>query len=140
VGRRAEDADLGVGEGRDVGGDRIFEQELALLRQRHRRDRGDRLRHREDAEDRVRGHWRLRRLVAEAEGLEIGDLAVPRDEQRRARDQPPCDFILEMRGDARQALARKPDLLRISFVETAIGMRHDRSSLCDELTTETPTY
>jgi len=50
------DRHLRIREFRNVFRERIAEQEAALLEQRHRRDRDDRLGHRMDAEDRIRLH------------------------------------------------------------------------------------
>ena len=110
VGTRLLLADFDVLEGRDVLGDRIGERQLALLEQHHRRHRGDRLGHGIDAEDRILGHRRLLLGVEAAHGLEVGDLAVPRDEQDGAGDRALGDVGLERVGDRLQALGGSPTL------------------------------
>ena len=54
-----DDADLHVGELRQVLADRIGQQQLALVVQHHDRDRNHRLGHRRDREDASAGHRRL---------------------------------------------------------------------------------
>ena len=92
---------------------RIRQLETALLHEDHRRDRDQRFGHRIDPEDRILRHRRIGRLVAEAEALEVGDLALARDQHDRAGEPALVDLLLEHLRDALQALRRQPDLFRL---------------------------
>ena len=79
---------------RQVMGDRVAEEQAALLEQAQRRHRGDRLRHREDAKDRIEAHRRRRRRIARPDGTPHRQLAASHDQRDRTwqpltRHQPP---------------------------------------------------
>ena len=78
------DADLGIGESRNVFRDGIVERQLAVLDQHHDCDRGDRLGHRIDPEDGIRRHRQPGRDAAQPETFQIDLLAVLLDQQHRA--------------------------------------------------------
>ena len=89
----------------------IRQQQATFLVQRQRRHRDERLRHRGDPEDRVRRHRRARRLVTEADGLDVRDPPLARDDDDGARDPPALDVGAQHLRDAREALGGQPHLL-----------------------------
>ena len=93
--------------------DGIGDEELAVLHEHHRRHRGERLGHGVEAEDGVLGHRLAGRLVAHAEGLEVDDLALARDERHRAGDLAGLDLAAQHAADALEPLRRQADLLRL---------------------------
>ena len=109
------DPDLHLGEGGNVLGDRIGDQQPPFLDQRHRGDRDDRLGHGIDAEDRVGGHRRPAG-PERAERLREADLAVPRDQHRDARRAARRDLALH-----RAVRRRSPALERPTSSGRAVG-------------------
>ena len=87
----AFDADLHRGEGGQVFGERVGEQQPSFLDQGHRSDADDRLGHRVDAEDRVGRHRRPAGPEAPNRSA-IGDAAVAGDERRDAGGAAGGDF------------------------------------------------
>ena len=82
--------------------DRGGEIELAPIDQHHGGHAGDRLGHRGDPEDRIALQRDGLCAVAKADGLQIGDLAVPRDGRDCARESAGIDLRLFPRADPRQ--------------------------------------
>ena len=105
------DADLRVGEFRQVLRHGVGDEQPSVLDQHHERDRDDRLGHRIDAEDRVAGHYRAAR-PQHAEVAAIADLAAPRDHHRNSRQAAGVDFALHDRGQLGEAGRRQPSLFR----------------------------
>ena len=93
------DADLHVGEGRNVFRERIVELDLAVLDQLHRHHGGDRLGQRGQAEDGLVRYRRLRHHILHAEGFVIDRLAALLDQDVRAGDLAGCDLIAEELAD-----------------------------------------
>ena len=93
------DADLHIGEGRNVFRDGIVELDRAVLDQLHRDDGGDRLGHREQAEDRLVGDRRLADDVLHAEGFVVDRLAMLLDQHDCAGDLAGRDLVLEELAD-----------------------------------------
>jgi hypothetical protein len=93
------DADLLLGESGQVLGDGIGENDLPLFRQHHRRDGHEGLRHRVEAEDGVLRHRRAARRIAGAEGLEVGDAALARDDRDGAGKLLRLDLRLQRLPD-----------------------------------------
>ena len=83
---------------------RIGQLEPAFLHEDHGRDRDQGLGHRVDAENRILRHGRIGGLVAEAEALEVGDLALAGDQHDRAGQPTLIDLLLEHLSDPLQAL------------------------------------
>ena len=110
--------DLDVLERRQVVGDRRVEVELALLNQRHRRDRNDRLGHRKDAEDGFVRHRRGLAGALDAEALLERDLALAADQQVGARNLAALHVGVQ----------RRPDRVQLGGVEAQRRSlaRHDR--------------
>src|SRR5262249_7912226 len=81
-------------------GHRIRERELTLFEQHHRSHGGYRLGHGIDAEDRVLGHWHLFLDIETAHGLEVNDLALPRDPHYGAGNVPLGNLDVECVRDA----------------------------------------
>ena len=91
----AFDADLRAGESRNEFRDRIGEQNAPFLDHLHNCDRHDRLRHRIDAEDRIMRHHVVGQWRTAAEGLEITDASLARDQGDGARNPPGRDLALK---------------------------------------------
>jgi hypothetical protein len=100
------------GEGGQVFGERVGEQQPPFLDQGHCRDADDRLGHRIDAEDRVGRHWRPAR-PQRAEALRIGDAAIARDERRNSRGAAGGDLARHRLADTLQRRTRQSDLFRL---------------------------
>ena len=111
--RRILLADAHVGHLGQVFAHRISERKLAILDQDHRRHAGDRLGHRGDPEDRVGLQRDLAGAIIGADGLQVGELAVPREGNDGAREDAAGDLGLVPRGDARQARGREASADRV---------------------------
>jgi len=104
--------DRAIGEFRQILGDWGGDLQLALFRQDHRGDRGQRLGHRGDPEDRVELHRHRGLAVAPAERLGMGHMAAAGDQHDRPGDHVALDVLPECRREARETLRRQPDFLR----------------------------
>ncbi len=82
---------------------------------------GHRLGHGGDVEDGVGGHGDVGRLVAEAIGVELHELAVTGDRDDRAGNPPRIDVRLQHAVDPRQPLAGEPDLLGLGTGQRIFG-------------------
>ncbi len=91
----ADHADLLAGELRNELGNRVAEQQVTVLDQRHDADRHDRLGHREYPEDRIVRHRRGARRALLAHRLEPADLAAPRHQHGDAGNGSLVDLALE---------------------------------------------
>ncbi|MDX5377773.1 MAG: hypothetical protein LPK08_09720, partial [Halomonas sp.] len=97
----ARDPDAVVAPGRDEAADRVVQLKVAALIQHHKRHRGDRLGHGIDAEDGVVPHDLVPLQVHGAEGLLVGDVAVPGDLHLTAGDLLRADVVaFQMVADA----------------------------------------
>jgi hypothetical protein len=74
--------------------DRGREVELAVLDQHHGGHAGDRLTRRGDPDDRIGPQWYGLGVVAKADGAQIGNLAVARDDRNSAREGTGIDLRL----------------------------------------------
>ena len=93
---------------RDPAGDRVVERDPPFLGEHHEGDARDRLGHRVDAKDRVLLEALLLRERGVAEHAPVDELALPRHEQQRARQQARLDVALgEETVDASQARRRR---------------------------------
>ena len=107
-GALAGNPDLVIAPFRNKSRDRIIELEMPLLVEAHQRDRGDRLRHRVEAEDRVVGHRRFALAIRHAHRLEVGDVAVARDERLASGDLPGLDIVaVQMIGNSIEPIGRE---------------------------------
>ncbi len=104
-------ADLHVRHGRQILGDRVGQEQPALLDQHHDGDRRHRLAHGGEREDGIARHLDLAGRIQEADGLEVGELPLARDGDDRAGDAALLDVGFQHRGDALQALAGEADFL-----------------------------
>ena len=120
----ALDADLHIGEGRNVGRHRIGEREAALLDQHHRRDAGDRLGHRIQREHGVGRHRRAGGDVAHADAFLIDRPAVLQDQHHRAGNLALRDLVVEEGGEPFEAGLRHG--LRATAAAAWLGMRQGR--------------
>jgi hypothetical protein len=96
--------------------DWIVEAQRAVLDERHRAGRDDRLRHRPDAADRVGCHRRPRALALEgqiARCLDM-DLAVAGDDSDRTWDVAGVEVTTEHVSHASQPFRRKPPVVTLS--------------------------
>ena len=104
------DADLHLGEGGEVLGNRIGEDDPPLLGEHHGGGGHEWLRHRVEAEDGVLGHRRAALRVPGAERLEVGDAALARDHGDGAGKLLRLDLGLQDLPDPAQPLGREADL------------------------------
>jgi hypothetical protein len=104
-------------------GDRGCEIELALLNQHHGGHTGDRLGHRGDPEDRIALKRDRLCAVAKANGLQISDLAVPRDGRDRAREGAGINLRLLPGRDPRQPRRREAKRFRIAHRRDVVRAR-----------------
>ena len=108
------EVDLHVGELGQVLGDRVGEQELALLEEDHHRRRGHRLGSASRAGRSCRAVIGVPAGdVARPDGAEVHDLAAARDQRHHAGQVAGVDVALHGGGDAREPLARDTDVLRL---------------------------
>ena len=99
-------------ERRQVGADRLVDEQPVLLGERQRRRGHDRLGHGRDAEDGVLGHRRALGLVEETERLVVHQLALARDRDDGAGHAALVDVVLERGRDAGQPLRRHAHAFR----------------------------
>ena len=114
---------LEILELRNVLRDRIVELPFTLFEQNHHRDAGDRLAHRIDAKDAVRRHRLVGVDVLFADGVEMHDLAVSRDERDDARELSLIHDALHARRHGLQAVRRHADAFRLGCRYIASGVR-----------------
>jgi len=112
---------LQVGELRNELRDRIVEFESTFLVERHQRRAGHGLGHRVDAEDRVPGHGGAARDVLLAEGAEVRDLAVPRNDGHDAGEFPSVDESLHGGVQFREAFGAHADFGGVDDREIAFA-------------------
>ena len=103
------DADFQISQFGNEFGDRIGDEQLAVLEQHHQRDRDDRLGHRIDAEDGVAGQRRTAG-PQRAEIAPIADLAAARDQHGDTRHVTGIDLALHHCREAIETGGMKPDL------------------------------
>ena len=101
-------------------------REPALLVELQGADRHHRLGHGGDVEDRVARHRGAGGLVAIAEGLEIDELAAPRDGEHRAGQLFARDLGIDRLADQGEALGGHADLLRLCPRQRISGIRDRR--------------
>ena len=121
--------DLHVGELREILRQRVVDQQLAALVKLQRRERDHRLGHRGDVEDRVLRHRDAGRLVAEAERLEVDELALAGDRDHGAGQAALLDVGIDDLRDLAEPLGRHADVFGLGARQRIAVLARSRPHL-----------